>query len=79
MVNDYNKHDTSTLPGGDHRNAHICNCMGCCEKCGGCRTDPRHALVCERVAQARADINNAFDEAKIMLDLRYETAKIVTG
>lgn len=79
MVNDYNKHDTSSLPGGDYRNSHICNCIGCCQKCGGCRTNPRHALVCDKVTKAQQDIKDAFDEAQIVLDLRYEAAKIVTG
>ena len=35
---------------------HVCNCIGCCEKCGGCRTDPRHtADVCGKIAALQAE------------------------
>jgi len=33
---------------------HACNCIGCCEKCGMCRTDPRHAGNCDKVAEWRS-------------------------
>ena len=37
-------------------NTHVCNCIGCCEKCGGCRTDPRHtADVCGKIAALQAE------------------------
>ena len=34
---------------------HVCNCIGCCERCGMCRTDPRHdAATCVRIAHLNA-------------------------
>jgi hypothetical protein len=36
--------------GGD---AHVCNCVGCCKKCGHCRTDPKHtAQACKEIQRA---------------------------
>jgi hypothetical protein len=36
--------------GVNAQNAHVCNCIGCCEKCGMCRTDGRHSVVtCEKM------------------------------
>lgn len=31
---------TSSWVGGDR--GHLCNCIGCCQKCGMCRTHPDH-------------------------------------
>lgn len=44
--------------------AHICNCIGCCEKCGGCRTDPRHAKVCDEVTRLKEQIADAYRRAE---------------
>ena len=34
---------------------HVCNCIGCCERCGMCRTDPRHdAVTCAKIADLNA-------------------------
>lgn len=34
------------LCGGRHSDvttaAHVCNCIGCCDRCGHCLTDPAH-------------------------------------
>lgn len=29
---------------------HACNCIGCCVKCGQCRTAPWHEKTCDKTA-----------------------------
>jgi hypothetical protein len=40
--------------------AHVCNCIGCCNVCGHCRTDPRHTTkACKKIAATRETIKDA--------------------
>ena len=39
---------------GGNEDAHVCDCIGCCQRCGGCRTDPKHtSSYCDLLVRQR--------------------------
>jgi hypothetical protein len=43
--------DTSKVYSGGQ--AHVCHCIGCCTKCGHCRTDLKHTPeACKEIQRA---------------------------
>lgn len=45
------------------RPAHACHCIGCCTKCGQCRTAPWHAATCRQIAALNATRDRIIREA----------------
>lgn len=51
--------DSKSWTGGE--SGHICNCIGCCPKCGSCITNPQHtADACEFLQKQAAERKEFF-------------------
>jgi hypothetical protein len=47
--------------------SHSCNCIGCCKKCGRCRTSPWHNEMCgqwQQMDAANARVLKRLEEAR---------------
>lgn len=57
-----NKADSSTSFCSNCHPTHVCNCIGCCKRCGMCRTSPWHARACDRIAALNGQIKAVIQE-----------------
>lgn len=43
--------------------AHICNCIGCCPRCGSCITNPGHTMeLCDMLVRHKAEREGLYEQ-----------------
>jgi hypothetical protein len=57
---EFDSYSASTAGTGQ---GHVCNCIGCCKKCGQCLTAPWHSATCGSIAALNKARKFIIDEA----------------